>query len=86
MTMKGEIEESMKVIRQQRDELQLKIHLAGLEVQDEWETLEEKWDELVNKSMQLKKELDPTLDDINVAYSLLEDELKKGYEKLKKAL
>ena len=86
MTMKGEIEESMKVIRQQRDELQLKIHLAGLEVQDEWETLEEKWDELVNKSMQLKKQLDPTLDDINVAYSLLEDELKKGYEQLKKAL
>ena len=86
MTMKGEIDESVEVIRQQRDELQLKIHLAGLEVQDEWETLEEKWDELVNKSMQLKKQLDPTLDDINVAYSLLEDELKKGYEKLKKAL
>ena len=86
MAMKSEIDESVEVIRQQRDELQLKIHLAGLEVQDEWETLEEKWDELVNKSMQLKKQLDPTLDDINVAYSLLEDELKKGYEKLKKAL
>ena len=86
MKMKGEIDESVEVIRQQRDELQLKIHLAGMEVQDEWETLEEKWDELVNKSMQLKKQLDPTLDDINVAYSLLEDELKKGYEKLKKAL
>ena len=86
MTMKSEIDENVDVIRQQRDELQLKIHLAGLEVQDEWETLEEKWDELVNKSMQLKKQLDPTLDDINVAYSLLEDELKKGYEQLKKAL
>jgi uncharacterized coiled-coil DUF342 family protein len=86
MKMKGEIDESVEVIRQQRDELQLKIHLAGMEVQDEWETLEEKWDELVNKSMQLKKQLDPTLDDINVAYSLLEDELKKGYEKLKRAL
>ena len=86
MKMKGEIDESVEVIRQQRDELQLKIHLAGMEVQDEWETLEEKWDESVNKSMQLKKQLDPTLDDINVAYSLLEDELKKGYEKLKRAL
>jgi uncharacterized coiled-coil DUF342 family protein len=86
MAMKSEIDKNVEVIRQQRDELQLKIHLAGLEVQDEWETLEEKWDELVNKSMQLKKQLDPTLDDINVAYSLLEDELKKGYEKLKKAL
>jgi uncharacterized coiled-coil DUF342 family protein len=86
MTMKGEIEENLEILRQQRDELQLKMHLAGMEVQDEWGKLEEKWDELVNKSTQFKKELDPTLDDISVAYKLLEGELKQGYIKLKNVL
>ena len=86
MTIKDELEENLNALRQQRDELHLKIHLAGMEVQDEWDTLEEKWDELVNKSAKLKKELDPTLDDISMAYTLLEEELKKGYKKLKKAL
>ena len=86
MTMKDEVEEGVEALKQQRDELKLKMHLAGMEAHEEWDALEEKWGELVNKSRQLKKELDPTLDDINIAYRLLEGELKDGYEKLKNTL
>jgi uncharacterized coiled-coil DUF342 family protein len=86
MTMKDEIEESLESLRQQRDELKLKMHLAGMEVQDEWDILEGKWEDLVSQSNQLKKDLDPTLDDINIAFKLLAGELKEAYNKLKKAL
>ncbi len=86
MSIKNDIEENIEALKQQRDELRLKIHLANMEAQDEWEELEEKWQELMTKPRQLKKDLDPTLDDINISYHLLADELKNGYEKLRKAL
>ncbi len=86
MNIKNDIEEIVDKLREQRDELNVKIHLANMEVRDEWEELEQKWREFVEKSKQLRCEVDPAVEDIHTALLILCDEIKQGYRKIKKTL
>lgn len=68
-------------LRRLRDEIQLKIHLGSMELKDEWERLDKKWDEFVRDA-----EFDKTATEVGSAMQDLAAELQKGYERLKKAL
>lgn len=68
-------------LKQERDELALKMHLASMELKDEWEALEGKWEEFSSHAG-----LNKTADGVESALELLGDELKKGYQRLKRAL
>lgn len=80
------VEGAFDVLRQQRDELRVKVHLAGMEVRDEWEQLEEQWQQLVVKKDQLERELEPTVDDARVAWLMLKDEVFEAYRTIRKRL
>jgi hypothetical protein len=71
----------MENLKRLRDEIQLKIHLGSMELKDEWERLDKKWDEFVRKA-----QFEKTAADLNTALENLAAELQKGYERLKKAL
>ena len=43
---KNDLDQMVQKVRQQRDELKVKIHLAKAEAEDEWATAEKKWEEL----------------------------------------
>jgi redox-regulated HSP33 family molecular chaperone len=86
VTFKDELQDTTEKLRKQRDELSVKIHLASMEVRDEWEQVEEKWDEFTARSKQVYKEVEPSLGEIRAALSLLGSELEAGYEKIKSAL
>jgi len=86
MDMKEEMAETAEKLRRERDQLSVKIHLASMEVRDEWQELEEKWENFSFRSEQFYKEVEPALGDIHTALSLLGDELKAGYKKIKAAL
>ena len=43
---KDPIDALVRMLKQQRDELKLKMHLAGKDAQDEWEKLEQRWKEV----------------------------------------
>ena len=64
-----------------RDEVRLKLHLASMEARDEWEKLEERWEQFRRKA-----DLDETVDGIGDSAEGLVDELRKGYERIRKAL
>ena len=64
-----------------RDEVRLKLHLASMEARDEWEKLEERWEQFRRKA-----DLDETVDGIGESAEGLVDELHKGYERIRKAL
>jgi hypothetical protein len=74
------IEEAFDILEQQRDELRVKIHLAGMEVRDSWEHLEEQWEQLVARKDQLKRELEPTMEDGRVTWLMLKEEIVEGYQ------
>jgi hypothetical protein len=73
-------------LREQRDDINVKIHLANMEVRDEWQELEQKWGQLVDKTMHFNKEVEPTVESVHAAISLLGEEIKEGYRKVKRAL
>ena len=68
-------------LKKLRDEVKLKIHLGTMEVKDEWEELEKKWDQFTRDA-----DLEKTAEGLGDATKGLTAELQKGYERLRKAL
>jgi len=50
----------------------------------EWESLEERWEHLREKEAPLRETVGEVSDDLGAAVALVGEELKKGYERLKK--
>jgi len=74
-------------LKQERDELALKMHLGRKEAAAEWEKLEAKWHEV--KAIQVpaaKDAADETSVGIGLALELAAEELKKGYERIRQLL
>ena len=78
---KSDLNEKLEHLKQLRDELELKIQLGSMEARDEWHRLEEQWREFSEKA-----QLDKTGEGVGSALSLLGEELKAGYQRLKKGL
>ena len=74
-------DELLDKLKQERDEIALKIHLGSMELKEEWQALEDKWDRFNGRAG-----LGKTADGVESALELLGGELKKGYERLRKAL
>lgn len=67
-------------LRQLRDELKLKLHLAKAEAKDRWDKLETKWTEIDARSAEARRESVKT---ITTATRQLVDELRDEYNELK---
>ena len=78
---KSDLHETIEHLKQMRDELQLKIQLGSMEARDEFHQLEQQWKEFSDKA-----ELEKTSDGVSSALSLLGEELKAGYHRIKKGL
>ena len=78
MTDTDKIVQELKTLR---DEVALKIHLGSKDLKDQWDDLEEKYDEAVSK-MQLAE----TAEGISAAGELMLDEIQKGYKRIKSSI
>ncbi len=76
-----EISEFVEGLKRQRDELALQIHLGTMEAKQEWEKLEAKWDDFAARA-----DLDSSAEGISGALKNLGNELKQGYDRIRKAL
>ena len=84
----------IRKLRQERDELRLKLHLAGKEMQDGFAVLEEKWEALEDRAEPLTgavKEASSAAGEqarkvTGAALDLAVREIKGGYEKLRSML
>lgn len=68
-------------LKRARDEINLKLHLASLEVKDEWGDLEGKW-----QSFSERAEVHRSADGVSAALGSLGEELKQAYQRIRKAL
>ena len=68
-------------LKRARDEINLKLHLASLEVKDEWGDLEGKW-----QSFSERAEVHRSADGVGAALGSLGEELKQAYQRIRKAL
>ncbi len=84
--IKESIEKLTEDLKRERDEIQLKLHLGKEELEDEWEELEKKMQQLEVKAKGVQGAAVDASEDIISAARLLGDELKKGYNKVRKKL
>lgn len=84
MEEKHRFDKLVSFLEQQRDELKVKMHLAKSDALDEWHKVEKKWDELMVKVDKIQDEAAESSKDIEDAAEKLADEIKKGYERIKK--
>ncbi len=69
-------------LKADRDELKLKMHLASMEVKEEFEEAEKKWNQLKNKAMSIAGDAAETSDEYVAKAKVIGDELKDAYRRI----
>ena len=82
----GKFDTLKATIEQLRDEVRLKAHLGRAEAKDELEKLDRKWDEFVEDSKPFTDEAGKIAGNVGTAMGLAAEELKEGYERIRKLL
>jgi seryl-tRNA synthetase len=73
-------------LEEERDELALQIHLGKQETKKQWERLGKKLEELNQRKEPLKESVGETSEDVWDAMRLVADEIKEGYQRIRKTL
>lgn len=71
-------------IEQLRDEINVKAHLGKAEAKDAFEELEKKWSSLQSQYKSVADEAGKAAQGTRSALGLAADEIKKGYERIRK--
>jgi BMFP domain-containing protein YqiC len=79
-------EETIAKLKRERDELALEIELGKAEAREEWKALEAKLAALEAKSKPAAKAVGETAQGVGASLELAADEIKRGFEKLRKLL
>lgn len=80
------MEEMVNRLKQERDELRVRLHLAKLDASDEWRELETKWEKLESKAKSLGEAAAAESDDIVSAAKLLGEEIREGFSNIARRL
>ena len=78
--------EMISALKQQRDELQLRMHLAGAEAKEEWSRLNDQLTELTDRYEPLKSAVGETAEGVWESVKLVGDEIKQGFERIRSNL
>jgi hypothetical protein len=84
--LKQELRELFDKLATQRDELRVRMHLARAEVRDQWEQLEKQWEHARARLEVIGREAGDAAGDVGSALRLVAEELRKGYERVRKLL
>ena len=80
------LDEVISKLKQERDELKLQMHLASMDAKDEYERVSGKVDELTDQYDPVKDAVEESADNVFSALGLVADELKAGFERVRKSL
>jgi SMC interacting uncharacterized protein involved in chromosome segregation len=80
---RAKLDEMMKKLEAERDELKVKLGLAKLEARDEWQDLEKKMEALRGRMKVLGSEAKEASGDVGAAASSLAEEIKDGFTRLR---
>lgn len=83
---RAKLDEMMRKLETERDELKVKLGLAKLEAREEWEELEKKMDALRGRMRVIGEEAKEATDDVGAAAGKLADEIRDGFARLRKMM
>ena len=76
-----EVEQLVAELKQLRDEIALRVHLASMEIHQDWNKLERDWSQFKTRAA-----LDETAEGVSEALGQVGQELRAGYRRIRKAL
>ncbi len=80
--MKDRIEEMLNDLKQERDELHVRLHLAKLETSEEWQKLEAKLGKFESRVKDLGGATAEASREMGAAVKLLGEEIRDGFKKI----
>ena len=80
------VSELISDLKQQSDEIRVRLHLGGQDVKDEMAKLEDKLVDLNHRFDPLKNAVGETADDVWDSLKLVGGEIKEGFQRIRKAL
>jgi len=86
MDIKKEIDELTNTLKQQRDEIEVQIHLASMDAKDEWHKGEERWGEFVDALGVISDDNKEASAELIHAAKIIGDELKETYSRISERL
>ncbi|WP_404363886.1 hypothetical protein [Marinobacter sp.] len=86
MTLKDDMKELSETLQRYRDEARVHLHLARQDVKDEWDDLEVYWQRFRSKVDDIVHDAEDTSQETRQSARELGNELKQGYERLRKRL
>lgn len=78
------IEELISSLKQRRDELKVKIHLANSEGKEEWQQATEKLDQMVRDYEPLKNAVGESATEIASSLKLVGEEIMNSFNRIRK--
>lgn len=86
MNTKEQIDKIVSALKRERDELQVQLKLGSAEAKEQWEELEKEIAKLTSKADHIGDVAEQTGEQVIEAAKLAVDEIKKGYERIRKML
>ena len=86
MDLKKEFEELTDALKQQRDEIEVQIHLASMEAKDEWQKAEQNWDQFIDSLGVITDDAKESSAELIQATKIIGDELKDTYARISERL
>jgi len=84
--IEAEIKSELDSLRAARDELRVQVHLGAAEAREAWEKAEKGWSHLEGRLKVLREATQESLEDIGGAVEMLGEEIRKGYQHVRKLL
>ncbi len=82
MDLKQEFSSLVETLKTERDELQLKLHLASMEVKDEFESLDDKWNDVLAKAAEWADDSIELSEEVVSKAKDAAEEVKEVYQRL----
>jgi len=86
MATKEDFENLLNKLNTEREEINLKLHLASLEARDEFEQAEKQWQQVKNKAAEIADESKETSEEFIAKAKIVGEELKETYQRITKRL
>ncbi|QDT69345.1 hypothetical protein MalM25_22820 [Planctomycetes bacterium MalM25] len=83
---KNDLEDALSAVKQQRDELKLRIHLAQMEAKEEYDRLSGQVEELATQYEPVQDAVEEAAGAVFSALLLAADEMKAGFHRVRKAV
>lgn len=84
--VKKDYESIANEIKQERDGINVQLHLLNMEAKSEWDELEKKYSQFKLSTAKIAEAAEDSAEEIASAVKLVGDELNEGYRRIRRAL